>query len=380
MVAAMCIRQDLPRTSQCKSWNRDGKIYCRRWVDHMLGLWFEIGVGSVIENTQIVFICESLNDFTPGINIMTAPQIIVYIEVTHDKSLASDISHQMWQISGGEMAVARDVYRKDSDRSTTQCELNCYRLEVRVYLDQLVVESFLDIDWNSSTRQLVQISSQWLKIAVIIGTSIVTQGWGMLQFGFLQAYNIWLMLMNQDIKVPSVTSQTPNVPLQYRSHYDLFGLVEIFLFFRSPAGFVIGDVTGALFAPFLFSSTFFLGVGSWFGTYEGPFVGLLVLSIWDGDTLAYGPDALQSPVCEATLALETASVGISHRVQVVSIAHRCVVGTSHRGGVLDTIYRGVRVGTSHQRFLWSVRSMGAFHIKRCVGLSHKGLQEMNYSL
>ena len=45
----------------------------------MLGLWFEIGVGSVIENTQIVFICESLNDFTPGINIMTAPQIIVSI-------------------------------------------------------------------------------------------------------------------------------------------------------------------------------------------------------------------------------------------------------------------------------------------------------------
>ena len=203
------------------------------------------------------------------------------------------------------MAVAWDVYRKDSDRSTTQCDLNCYRLEVRVYLDQLVVESFLDIDRNSSTRKLVRISSHWLKIAVIIGTSIMTQRWGMLQFGFLQAYNIWLMLMNQDIKVPSVTSQTPNVPLQYSSHYDLFGLVEIFLFFRSPAGFVIGDVTRALFAPFLFSSTFFFGVGSWFGTYEGAFVGLLVPSIWDGDTLAYGPDALPSPVCEATLALET---------------------------------------------------------------------------
>ena len=67
----------------------------------MLGLWLEIGVGSVIENTQIVFICESLNDFTPGFNIITAPQTIVSIEVTHDKCLASDISHQIWQISGG---------------------------------------------------------------------------------------------------------------------------------------------------------------------------------------------------------------------------------------------------------------------------------------
>ena len=80
--------------------------------------------------------------------------------------------------------------------------------------------------------------------------------------------------MDQDIKVPSVTSQTSNIPLQYGSHYD-FCLVEIFLLLRSPAGFVIGDVTGALLVPFLFSSTFF-GFGSWFGTYEGPFVGLLV--------------------------------------------------------------------------------------------------------
>ena len=39
----------------------------------MLGLRFQIGVGSIIENTQIVFISESLNDFTPGVNIMTTP-------------------------------------------------------------------------------------------------------------------------------------------------------------------------------------------------------------------------------------------------------------------------------------------------------------------
>ena len=111
--------------------------------------------------------------------------------------------------------------------------------------------------------------------------------------------------MDQDIKVPSATSQTSNILLQYGSHYALFCLVEILLFFRSPAGFVIGDVTGALLTPFLFSSTFFFGFGSWFGTYEGPFVGLLVPSIWDGDTLAYGPDAPPFSVCEAILALET---------------------------------------------------------------------------
>ena len=30
----------------------------------MMGLGFQVGVGSVIENTQIVFITESFNDFT----------------------------------------------------------------------------------------------------------------------------------------------------------------------------------------------------------------------------------------------------------------------------------------------------------------------------
>ena len=110
--------------------------------------------------------------------------------------------------------------------------------------------------------------------------------------------------MDHDIKVPSYTSQISNIPLQFGSHDD-FCLVEIFLFFRSPAGFVIGDVIGALFAPFLFSSTFAFGFGNWFGTYEGASVGLLVPTIWDGDSLEYGPDAPTFSVCEAILALET---------------------------------------------------------------------------
>ena len=56
---------------------------------------------------------------------------------------------------------------------------------------------------------------------------------------------------------------------------------------------------------FLFSSTFFFGFGSWFGTCEGASVGILVPSIWDGDTLVYGPDAPPFSVCEAILALQT---------------------------------------------------------------------------
>ena len=81
---------------------------------------------------------------------MTAPHVVVSIEVTRDKYLASYVSDQVWQISGGEVVVAWDVDRKDSDGCTTQSHLYCYRLEVRVNLNYPVVESFLDVDQDSS--------------------------------------------------------------------------------------------------------------------------------------------------------------------------------------------------------------------------------------
>ena len=177
MVATMGIRQDLPHTSQSKSWCRNGEVYRWRWFVHMLGLRFQIGVGSDIENTQIVLISESSNDFTPGVNSMTAPQIVVSIEVTHDKYLSSYVSDQVWQISGGEVVVTWDVDRKDSDRCTTQSYLNCYRLKMQVNLNHLVVESFLEVDQDSSTWELVWIPPQRFAVAIIVGTSVVTQGW-----------------------------------------------------------------------------------------------------------------------------------------------------------------------------------------------------------
>ena len=106
-----------------------------------LGLRFQIGMGSVIENTQIVFISESLNDFTPGVNFMTAPHVVLSIEVTRDEYLSSYVSDQVWQISGGEVVVAWDVDRNNNDRSTTQSYLDCYGLDIRVNPNHLVVES-----------------------------------------------------------------------------------------------------------------------------------------------------------------------------------------------------------------------------------------------
>ena len=156
MVTAMGIRQHLPHTSQGKSWCGDGQIYRWRWI----------GVCSIIENTQIVFISESLNDFTPGVNIRTAPHVVVSIEVTRDKYLASYVSDKVWQISGGEVVAAWDVDRNNSDGCTIQSHLDCYRLEVRVNLNHPVVESLLDVDQDSSW---IWIPPQWFAVAIIVG-------------------------------------------------------------------------------------------------------------------------------------------------------------------------------------------------------------------
>ena len=71
------------------------------------------------------------------------------------------------------MVVTWDVDRKNSDGCTTQSHLDCYRLEVRVNLNHLVVESLLDVDQDSSTWQL-----SWIlrfAAAIIVGTSVVTR-------------------------------------------------------------------------------------------------------------------------------------------------------------------------------------------------------------
>ena len=59
---------------------------------------------------------------------MTTPHVVVSIEVTSDKYLASYVSDQVWEISGGEVVVAWDVDRKDSDMCTSQSHLDCYGL------------------------------------------------------------------------------------------------------------------------------------------------------------------------------------------------------------------------------------------------------------
>ena len=73
MVTAMGFRQHLPHTSRGKSWCGNCEVYRWCWFVRMLGLGFQVGVGSVIVNAQIVFISESLNDFTPSVAIVTAP-------------------------------------------------------------------------------------------------------------------------------------------------------------------------------------------------------------------------------------------------------------------------------------------------------------------
>ena len=211
------------------------------------------------------------------------------------------------------MVVAWDVDRKDSDRCTTQSHLDCQGLEVRVNSNHLVVESLLDVDQDSSTWQLIWIPPQRFAVAIIVGTSVVTQGWGLLQFCFLQAYDIRLMLAYQDIKISSVTSQTSGIPLQNcGSHYDFVCLATWpFLCLRSGAAFVNGDITGTKVGPFLLNSNFRPGVGDWLGMYEGASRGPSILLVWAGDMLARGPAVPADSVCEAMWAFETGGLWAS---------------------------------------------------------------------
>ena len=61
----------------------------------MLGFMFQIWGSSDIENTQIVFNSESVNDLTPGVNTMTVPEINMSVEITRDRYLACDLSKSL---------------------------------------------------------------------------------------------------------------------------------------------------------------------------------------------------------------------------------------------------------------------------------------------
>ena len=124
-----------------------------------------------------------------------------------------------------------------------------------------------------------------------VGTWVVIQGWSVPLFCFLKAYDIRLVFAYQDITIPSVTSQTPGVPLQNcGSHYDLGCLATWpFLWLRSGAAFVIGDMTGTTVWPL--PHQFQLPARSWTLIWNvwGASLGSSIVPIWAGDMVARRP-------------------------------------------------------------------------------------------
>ena len=96
------------------------------------------------------------------------------------------------------------IYRKDSDRRSSQRDLDCYSLKVGIQLDWLVVDPFLYIDGDTTTWKLISPSPESPVVAVIVGTPEVRLLGIMLQLGFLEANNRRLELFHQDIKISSV--------------------------------------------------------------------------------------------------------------------------------------------------------------------------------
>ena len=100
--------------------------------------------------------------------------------------------------------MAWGVYREDSDRCSSQCDLDCYSLKVGVQLDWLVVDPFLYVDRDSTTWKLISPSPESPVVAVVVSTPEVGLLGVELQLGFLQANNLRLELFHQDVKVSSV--------------------------------------------------------------------------------------------------------------------------------------------------------------------------------
>ena len=167
------------------------------------------------------------------------------------------------------------------------------------------------------------------------------------------------MLIDQDIKIPSVGTQTPDIPLNdCGSHYRVGCLARwSFLDLHIPTAFVIGDVTGRNVGPLL-SCTFERGVWDAFGMYDEASRRPSILFNRVGGMLACGPAGPPVSVFEAVLALETEGLWASPTGVILCTSHRRgvmdtnFVDTSHRGGVgvLDTNW-GVEVGaTQHGLF------------------------------
>ena len=79
--------------------------------------------------------------FHPGCQHHDYPTCSWSIEVTCDKYLASYVSDQVRQISGGEVVVVWDVDRKTIDGCTIQSHLDCYSLELRQWSYKIVSET-----------------------------------------------------------------------------------------------------------------------------------------------------------------------------------------------------------------------------------------------
>ena len=53
----------------------------------MLSLWFQVSGGAIVEDAQVVSVCEPLNDVTSGVIVEITPRVAVAIQVSGDQYL-----------------------------------------------------------------------------------------------------------------------------------------------------------------------------------------------------------------------------------------------------------------------------------------------------
>ena len=85
----------------------------------MLSLWFQVSGGAIVEDAQIVSVCEPFNDVTSDVIVEITPRVGVAIQVSGDHYLPIQASNELRQVLGCKVIRTLCINRKDSDRASS---------------------------------------------------------------------------------------------------------------------------------------------------------------------------------------------------------------------------------------------------------------------
>ena len=91
----MSIGHNLPVAPEGNSRCTDGEVNGRGWTIDVLSLWFQVSMGSIIEDAQVMKTCESLNNFSSSVVVWATPQLIVTVKIPCNDKLTISVFYEI---------------------------------------------------------------------------------------------------------------------------------------------------------------------------------------------------------------------------------------------------------------------------------------------